>query len=209
MFSVSVIDNHAALDQYHARYDNVTYRAIREEFDAEYLFDSPANPDHHPVTDVMNLVTDAALWRCGHTDRTGTCDIQLSQAESAIPAFIKDLAPLRFADIQAAVDAHLANFPTRDAFSVPGKAAVLSENTSLEPMKPSSTAQDDLMFACRSFATGVVGDLISEYLLDIDPVENTADLSFAVQLVANRLAKAISDSKFHDVHFGYVTGNAA
>jgi hypothetical protein len=110
---LGVPDNQPALDKYKAAYNNQTYGAIRVAFtDFGDIFDSPTNPEDHVVTDIMNLATDAALWRCGHSDYVGTRGFKISQAEFTIKELVKRSAPLHGAkEIQAAIDAHLANFP--------------------------------------------------------------------------------------------------
>lgn len=108
------MNNQRALDKYNASYNNQTYQAIKKALWDADIFDSPCYANDHVVTDFMNLVTDAALWRCGHSDYIGTLDCPISKAMERIEARIAHFGTGWagcMATIRAAVDAHLNNFP--------------------------------------------------------------------------------------------------
>ena len=107
--------NELALAKYATLYNNKTYRAIRVAF-AEIgdIFDSSTNPDDHIVTDIMNLVIDAALWRCGHFDYVSPRNVNISDSEPYLRLLTKQVASVYGSEeILAVIDKHLANFPAR------------------------------------------------------------------------------------------------
>ena len=102
-------DNAAALAKYNARYNNDAYRAVRDAVEGWFM-----NESNNDALDIVGLITDAALRKCGYSDYIGTCDTLISQASTKIASILDDVAiadDVPFPDdVADVIDAYLARF---------------------------------------------------------------------------------------------------
>ena len=104
--------NQRAFERYYRLYHNQTFGAIERALDHAGILDSYVDLDEMPATDFMNLVTDGALWMCGHVDYVGTLGTPISQAHIKIEALIKAVPFLQRIGLAMEVERHLSLFAT-------------------------------------------------------------------------------------------------